>query len=91
MAETLLGLEVAFYLYPCGLFVTLLAAQSYQFYRDRHGVTRQTATDDEQKKASRLYARIIWGFQLILSLLLVSLGNTSTDPELSSKLTLYFF
>ncbi|KAK1536660.1 ABC transporter [Colletotrichum costaricense] len=72
MAETLLGLEVAFYLYPCGLFVTLLAAQSFQFYRDRHGVTRQTATDDEQKKASRLYARIIWGFQLILSLLLLA-------------------
>ncbi|KAJ3941599.1 uncharacterized protein N0V96_008312 [Colletotrichum fioriniae] len=72
MAETLLGLEVAFYLYPCGLFVTLLASQSYQFYRDRHGVTRQTATDDEQKKASRLYARIIWGFQLILSLLLLA-------------------
>jgi len=72
MAATQLGLEVAFYLYPCGLFVTLLSSQSYQFYRDRHGVTRQNATDDEQKRASRFYALLIRCFQLLLSLLLVS-------------------
>ncbi|OLN85668.1 Heavy metal tolerance protein 2 [Colletotrichum chlorophyti] len=66
MAETQLGLEISFYLYPCGLFVTLLGFQSYQFYRERHGAKRVNATTDDQKKASRLYARLIRFFQLIL-------------------------
>lgn len=72
MSGTQLGLEIAFYLYPCGLFVTLLSSQSFEFYRDRHGATRQSATDDEQKKASRFYARLIRFFQLILTLILVN-------------------
>ncbi|CCF45598.1 hypothetical protein CH063_14633 [Colletotrichum higginsianum] len=70
--STQLGLEVAFYLYPCGLFVTLLSSQSFQFYRERHGVTRQDAIDDEQKRAERLYARVIRALQLIVSLLLLA-------------------
>ncbi|WYZ39997.1 hypothetical protein EsH8_IV_000338 [Colletotrichum jinshuiense] len=72
MSGTQLGLEIAFYLYPCGLFVTLLSSQSFEFYRDRHGATRQSATDDEQKKASRFYARLIRFFQLILTLILLA-------------------
>lgn len=68
-----LGLEVAFYLYPCGLFATLLGSQSVQYYRERHGKPNRDATADEKQADAtrRFYARLIWGFQLVLSLLLV--------------------
>lgn len=68
-----LGLEIAFYLYPVGLFATLLGSQSVQYYRERHGKPNRDATADEKQAEAtrRFYARLIWCFQLLLSLLLV--------------------
>lgn len=72
MARAQQGLEVAFYLYPCGLFVTLLVSQSVQYYRERHGKLSRDATDEKKAEGIRwLFARLIWSFQLLLSLLLV--------------------
>lgn len=74
MAGVQQGLQVAFYFYPCALFTTLLLSQSIQYYRDRHGKLRQDGAIDEKKAESIrwLYARLVWFFQLILSLLLVA-------------------
>ncbi|KAF6822397.1 heavy metal tolerance protein [Colletotrichum musicola] len=72
MAGTQLGLEVAFYLYPCGLFVTLLGAQSLQFWRERRGGPRQGAPDEKADNLRRFYTRLIWFFQLVLSLVLLA-------------------
>lgn len=68
------GLEVAFYLYPCGLFATLLGSESVQYYRERHGKpSRDASADEKQAEATRrFYARLIWCFQLVLSLLLLA-------------------
>lgn len=76
MAGVQQGLEVAFYLYPCGLFATLLGSQSVQYYRERHGKPSRDATGDEKQAEAtrRFYARLIWAFQLLLSLLVVSLN-----------------
>lgn len=74
MAEVQQGLEVAFYLYPCGIFVALLVSQSIQYYRERHGKLRPDATDEKAVGVRRLYARLIWVIQLILSLLLVCIS-----------------
>lgn len=73
MAGVQQGLEVAFYFYPCGLFATLLLSQSIQYYRERHGKLRHDDATDEKKAEGirRLYAWLIWGFQLVLSLLFV--------------------
>ncbi|KAI3398535.1 hypothetical protein diail_9059 [Diaporthe ilicicola] len=74
MAGVQQGLEVAFYLYPCGLFATLLGSQSVQYYRERHGkLNRDAAADEKQAESTRrFYARLIWCFQLLLSLLLLA-------------------
>lgn len=74
MAGVQQGLEVAFYLYPVGLFATLLGSQSVQYYRERHGKPSHDATADEKQAEAtrRFYAHLIWCFQLLLSLLLVS-------------------
>lgn len=76
MAGVQLGLKVAFYIYPCLLFLTLLGVQSLQFYRNRHGEPRQSVTDAEQKKKAentkRAFARVIWIFQFVLCLLLLA-------------------
>ncbi|KAH6954357.1 hypothetical protein DER45DRAFT_540496 [Fusarium avenaceum] len=78
MAKAELGLKVAFYAYPCVLFVTLLGVQSAQFYLSRHGnpQARHGALDADQKqradKTRRIFARLIWTFQLILSFLLIA-------------------
>lgn len=81
MAGVQQGLEVAFYLYPCGLFATLLGSQSVQYYRERHGKLNRDATADEKQAEStrRFYARLIWCFQFVLSLLLVSLNPIRLD------------
>nr|XP_036587277.1 heavy metal tolerance protein [Colletotrichum truncatum]KAF6798008.1 heavy metal tolerance protein [Colletotrichum truncatum] len=70
MAGVQLGLQVAFYLYPCGLFVALLGAQSAQFWRERRGGPRRDAPDEKAVALRRFYNRIIWTLQLILSLVL---------------------
>ncbi|KAF0316355.1 heavy metal tolerance protein [Colletotrichum asianum] len=70
MAGMQLGLQVAFYLYPCGLFVALLGAQSVQFWRERRGGPRRDAPDEKAVALRKFYNRLIWFFQLILSAVL---------------------
>ncbi|KAL6414129.1 ATP-binding cassette, subfamily B [Ilyonectria robusta] len=75
MASTQLGLKIAFYTYPCLLFLTLFGVQSYQFYRSRRRNARHDASNDEPPQNAgsvrKIYARLIWSFQLVLSALLV--------------------
>jgi ATP-binding cassette, subfamily B, vacuolar membrane transporter HMT1/ACLQ len=71
MADTELGLAVAFYLYPFGLFATLFSSQLIRYrYRD---ADEPLAAINEKKgeKVHRLYTNLIWIFQLLLSPLLV--------------------
>jgi ABC-type transport system involved in Fe-S cluster assembly fused permease/ATPase subunit len=80
MAGVQLGLEVAFYLYPCGLFVVLFASQSVYYYRKRqrraNGDHEDDADDDSDDKEApgirRFYARLIWASQFVLNLLLLA-------------------
>ncbi|KAF4972084.1 hypothetical protein FZEAL_9678 [Fusarium zealandicum] len=77
MASGQAGLKVAFYVYPCLIFLTLLGGQSIQFYRDRRRVSRPSALDDELQRlradnVRRTHARAIWFFQLVISLLLLA-------------------
>lgn len=74
MADIQLGLAIAFYLYPCGLFVTLFASQLIRYrYRDAE---QPLAAINEKKvqKAHGLYTKLIWIFQLLLPSLLVCLS-----------------
>lgn len=74
MAGVQQGLEVAFYLYPCGLFATLLTSQCVYYYRERRGKHAPGPATDDPKRAEsirQLYARLIWVLQLVFSLLLV--------------------
>ncbi|KAK0705469.1 ABC transporter [Lasiosphaeris hirsuta] len=75
MAGVQLGLQVAFYLYPCGLFVALLTSQSIYYYRARQGRgSINLSNDDSNKNADsirRFYARLIRGCQSILTLLII--------------------
>lgn len=71
------GLEVAFYLYPCGLFVALLVSQSVAYYRERRRVNlgSSSVSDTNEKdaeKISRVYNWLIWVTQTLLCVLLVS-------------------
>lgn len=71
------GLDVAFYLYPCGLFVALLVSQSVAYYRERRRVNLGSSpvsnTDEKDaEKISRVYNWLIWVTQLLLCALLVS-------------------
>ena len=70
MESLQLGLEVAFYLYPVGLFATLFAGQLLSFrYRK---VARAPAADErDAEKIGRFYARVLWCLQLLLTPLLV--------------------
>lgn len=79
------GLEVAFYLYPCGLFATLLTSQAIYYYRERQGKQLPAPIAEDAKQAEsirRFYARTIWVLQFILSALLVSwlMGWGSEKP-----------
>ncbi|KIM93402.1 hypothetical protein OIDMADRAFT_35892 [Oidiodendron maius Zn] len=72
MADTELGLAIAFYLYPCGLLLTLFSSQLVRYrYRD---ADEPSATINQKKdqKAHRLYTKLIWIFQLLLSPLLLA-------------------
>lgn len=75
MASTQLGLKIAFYTYPCLLFLTLFGVQSYQFYRSRRRNARHDASNVEPPQNAGsvriIYARLIWSFQLVLSALLI--------------------
>lgn len=86
MAGVQEGLEVAFYLYPCGLFAALLVSQSVSYYRDRRraslGLSRPQPDDEKDaEKISRFYNRLIWGAQLLLSALLASQFLPRKTPE----------
>ncbi|EGY22641.1 heavy metal tolerance protein [Verticillium dahliae VdLs.17] len=77
MASGELALNIAFYAYPCLLFVALLGAQFIQYFRNRNRETRHVALRDEVTKhdiegLKRSHARVIWLLQLILGLLLLS-------------------
>lgn len=71
------GLEVAFYLYPCGLFAALLVSQSVAYYRDRRRVNLGSSpvsntNEKDAEKISRVYNWLIWVTQLLLCVLLAS-------------------
>jgi ATP-binding cassette, subfamily B, vacuolar membrane transporter HMT1/ACLQ len=70
MAGRTLGLEVAFYLYPCGLLVTLFLSQLIQ-YRYRHLGHDEPSQAKRVEKIERFYARVIRVIQALLSILLV--------------------
>jgi ATP-binding cassette, subfamily B, vacuolar membrane transporter HMT1/ACLQ len=71
MADAELGLAIAFYLYPCGLFATLFSAQLARYrYRDA-GEPSPAISEKKVQKAHRLYTKLIRIFQLLISLLLV--------------------
>ncbi|KAK7419930.1 hypothetical protein QQZ08_010633 [Neonectria magnoliae] len=72
MAPAELGLKIAFYVYPCLLFIALLGAQSLQFYRDRHRDSSRDASDESKQKNRPVYTRLIWFLQLILSVLVLA-------------------
>ncbi|KAM0420478.1 hypothetical protein ACHAPT_011772 [Fusarium lateritium] len=76
MASPQLGLKIIFYVYPCLLFATLLGSQALQFYRSRGREPRRIALDNDQKQKAesirRVYARLIWLLQLVLSALFIA-------------------
>lgn len=76
MATDQIGLKVAFYLYPCLLVVTLLGAQTFQFYRERQRVKAGNASKGEPRHDATViqkrFNRPIWILQLILCLLLIT-------------------
>ncbi|KAK0735158.1 P-loop containing nucleoside triphosphate hydrolase protein [Lasiosphaeria miniovina] len=74
------GLNVAFYLYPCGLFATLAASESIDYFRTRArrqksagpGPAEAASANDKAADATRrLYARLIWLCQGVLAILLL--------------------
>lgn len=83
MAGVTLGLEVAFYLYPCGLFATLFLSQLIQYRPQSIDNKAARDVDDPERleKVQRFYARLIWFFQLLLSPLLVRFFPTPTRPD----------
>ncbi|KAM0273590.1 hypothetical protein ACHAQH_008253 [Verticillium albo-atrum] len=77
MASGELALKIAYYAYPCLLFLTLLGAQSVQYFRNRRRESLHVASQDEASKQDveglkRTYARLIWLLQLVLCLLLLA-------------------
>ncbi|KAK7423018.1 hypothetical protein QQX98_001308 [Neonectria punicea] len=72
MAPAELGLKIAFYVYPCLLFIALLGAQSLQFYRERHRHPSRDASNESKQKNRPIYTRLIWFLQLVLSVLVLA-------------------
>lgn len=86
MEKLQLGLEVAFYLYPVGLFATLFGAQALS-YRYRN-VSKAAAADEKHaEKIERFYARILWCLQLLLTPLLVGNPRDSVRADRMTPLT----
>ncbi|KAK1753551.1 putative abc heavy metal transporter [Echria macrotheca] len=70
MANVELGLQVAFYAYPIGLFTVLITSEAIYYYRSRQG--KVEATDDKAADPiRRFYARLIRFTQFILAALVV--------------------
>ncbi|CAJ2511445.1 Uu.00g070700.m01.CDS01 [Anthostomella pinea] len=75
MAGVRRGLEVAFYLYPCGLFATLFVSQLIRYRSSSRVDDRAAALDEDKDKAERIqrfYAKLIRGLQLLLTPLLLT-------------------
>ncbi|KAI1858131.1 hypothetical protein JX265_010799 [Neoarthrinium moseri] len=70
MAQVQLALEIAFYVYPCGLFATLSLSQLIRHWRDRRNVSE--LADEGTEEFRRFHSRLTWGLQLLLALLLAS-------------------
>lgn len=74
MAGTQQGLEVAFYLYPCGLFATLFVSQAIYYYRERTGkqsADPAAASENETNGIRRFYSILIRALQALLCALYV--------------------
>lgn len=68
------GLEVAFYLYPCGLFVTLALSQLIR-YRRRSEQSPAVVVDEKRaERVNRIHNRLIRIAQFLLVPLLVSMN-----------------
>ena len=62
-----LGLEVAFYGYPVGLFAALFASQIVAYRYSKKGKEGKKRVDEKVVEAvQRFYARAIWSVQLLL-------------------------
>lgn len=74
MAGAQFGLQIGFYLYPCGLFTTLIASQAVDYIRRRQR-GKTTIGDGANDKAAisikKFYNWQIWVAQAIFVLLLV--------------------
>ncbi|KAK4445404.1 putative abc heavy metal transporter [Podospora aff. communis PSN243] len=97
MPGPLLGLQVAFYLYPCSLFAALLTSQSIEYYRRRQRESTGDVEDDSQDDKAAVgirhsYSRLVRLSQLVLTVLfvptivLVTVQAMSSDaPDKSSN------
>lgn len=70
MAGVEIGLSIAFYFYPCAVLLTLFFSQLI-WYRYREVGNDVTVDVKRADKAERLYAKLIWSLQLLLTPLLV--------------------
>src|SRR3569833_2008335 len=69
-----IGLQIAFYMYPCGLFATLITSQSICYYLGRRAADKGGGGGENDKAAAAIrsvYARLMRVLQSLLSLLLL--------------------
>ncbi|KAI0153152.1 hypothetical protein GGR57DRAFT_502890 [Xylariaceae sp. FL1272] len=99
MANVELGLSIGFYLYPCGLIVTLFASQLLR-YRYQYAGSTASVDSKSREKIQRFYAICIWTVQLLLTPLLlasvilvavnaVDYGDVKTNFPFSAYLASY--
>lgn len=73
--QTELGMRIAFYVYPCILFVVLLGIQAIQYYQDHRRkkakITTIAKSQQKSKVLNRTQVWLIWTLQLILSCLVL--------------------
>lgn len=72
MVPLTLGLEVAFYLYPVGLFLALFASQLIA-YRYRNATRSPGVSDETVTRLRKIFTNLIYAVQLILTPTLVCL------------------
>lgn len=82
-----LGLDVAFYLYPCSLFATLAVSQLVR-YRHRNDQSSAVVVDEKRaEKVNKLHNRLIRLVQSFLPALLVRPHARQTIAPFSQILT----